>query len=165
MNGGINSSNIKALKKNYIIHLIIHGIIISFNFVLLKEIFWINNLLYYLYLSISFFAILYILIPIIPFVYLLLKKITKKNINPFKNTSIICCILVFITGLGFTTIIMINTMESPDFCRECPFNLPNSYIDNIYLDYLSDNLKGNDLKNQCKNRRCIFSLLLHIYNK
>ena len=56
-------------------------------------------------------------------------------------------------------------MESSDFCRECPFDLPNSYIDNIYLDYLSDNLKGNDLKNQCKNRRCIFSHLLHIYNK
>ena len=157
MNGEIYLSNIKHLKRNYIIHLIIYGIIISFNFVLIRVIFWFNSLLYYLYLSLSFFVIIYMLIPIIPSIYLLLKKITKKNINPFKNISIICCVLVFITGLGFTTVIMINTMESSDFCRECPFNLPNSYINNLYSDYITNNLKENDLKEQCKNRRCIFN--------
>ena len=52
---------------------------------------------------------------------------------------------------------MINTMAFTDFCHECPFNLPDSYINNIYNDYINNNINQKKLKEQCTNRRCIFN--------
>ena len=157
MNGEAYISNIKSLKLNYIIHFIFHGVTIVYNFVLVKEIFWLHKLLYYLYLSISLFIILYILVPILPFIYVLLKKLTKKYIKIFKIISGMFSVLVIITGLSYTIVLMANTLESSDFCRECPFNLPVSYINNLYSDYLSNAISENNLKKTCKNRRCIFN--------
>ena len=157
MNEETYSSNIKSLKLNYIIHFILHGLTIIYNFILIIEIFWIKNLLYTIYFWICIFVILYILIPIIPFVYLLVKKITKKYIKIFKKLSVTFCALVLFTGLSLTILLMINTLQSQDFCRECPFALPASYVNNIYSDYLSKVINENDLQDICKNRRCIFN--------
>ena len=157
MNGETYSSNIKSLKLNYIIHFILHGLTIIYNFILIIEIIWLKNLLYTIYYWICIFVILYFLIPIIPFVYLLLKKITKKYIKIFKRLSVTFCVLVLITGLSLTILLMVNTLESQDFCRECPFNLPDSYVNNIYSDYLSKIISENDLRDDCKNRICIFN--------
>ena len=150
-------SNIKSLKTNYIIHFILHGVAIVYNFILIIYIFWLHNILYYLYFSISIFVILYVLIPIIPFIYVLLKKLTKKYIKIFKILSTIFCVLVLITGLGFVIILLANTLESTDFCRECPFNLPTSYINSLYTDYIENTISKSDLKDSCKNRRCVFN--------
>ena len=157
MNGETYSSNIKSLKLNYIIHFILHGLTIIYNFILIIEIIWLRNILYTIYFWICIFVILYILIPIIPFVYLLLKKITKKYIKIFKRLSAAFCVLVLITGLSLTILLMINTLESQDFCRECPFSIPTSYVNNIYSDYLSKIIDENDLQDNCKNRICIFN--------
>ena len=124
---------------------------------LIIEIIWLKNLLYTIYFWICIFVILYILIPIIPFVYLLLKKITKKYLKYFKRLSAAFCVLVLITGLSLTILLMINTLESQDFCRECPFSIPTSYVNNIYSDYLSKIIDENDLQDNCKNRICIFN--------
>ena len=157
MNGSIYSSNIKDLKVCYIIHFFLYGIIIIFNCFLLFEIFWLHSLYYYIYLSISIFGVFYFLTPIIPFVYILLKKLTKKRINKCKIISTIFCVLVVITGLSCTIILMMNAIESTDFCRECPFNLDNSCINNMYDNYVNNNINQKDLKEQCTNRRCIFN--------
>ncbi len=79
MNGEIYMMNIKNLKLNYIIHLILNGIIIIFNFILVIEIFWINSLYYYIYLSMNIFGMFYYLIPIIPILYIKLNKLTQKK--------------------------------------------------------------------------------------
>ena len=157
MNGETYTSNIKSLKLNYIIHFILHGLTIIYNFILIIEIIWLRNILYTIYFWICIFVILYILIPIIPFVYLLLKKITKKYLKIFKRLSVAFCVLVLITGLSLTILLMINTLESQDFCRECPFSIPTSYVNNIYSDYLSKIIDENDLQDNCKNRICIFN--------
>ena len=52
---------------------------------------------------------------------------------------------------------MANSLESTDFCRECPFNLPNSYINRIYDKYMNNNLNEKKLKEQCSSRRCIYN--------
>lgn len=52
---------------------------------------------------------------------------------------------------------MYNSLESSDFCRECPFNLPNSYINKMYNNFVNNNINQNQLKEQCANRRCLFN--------
>lgn len=147
----------QELKKNYILHLIISAIIIIYNFLILIDIYWLKKLLYYLYISICIFGILYFLIPIIPFIYILLKKITHKNIKTFRNLSIAFCALVIITGLGFIIVLMMNTLEMTDFCRECPFNLDIDYVNTLYDNYMNHNYEEKELKKQCTNRRCIYN--------
>ena len=157
MNGDAYRTKIRELKKNYILHLIVNAIIIIFNLVLSFEIFWLNEILYYLYFSLSIFGILYFIIPIIPLIFLLLKKLTQKNIKIFKIKSFIFCGSVIVTGISFIITLMVNALKMNEFYPECPFNLQNSYINKIYSDYMDNNLEEKQLKNHCINRRCILN--------
>ena len=81
-------ANIKNLKKYYIIHIIFNVILIIFNYILLIKIFWLQNILYYLYLFANIFNILFFIIPIIPLIFILLEKLVKKyNINILHNSN------------------------------------------------------------------------------
>ena len=153
----IYRTKFQELKKNYILHLIISAIIIIYNFLILIDIYWLKELLYYLYISTCIFGILYFLIPIIPFIYILLKKITHKNIKTFRNLSFAFCTLVIITGLCFIVVLMINALEMTEFCHECPFNLDIDYVNTIYDNYMNHIYEEKELKKQCSNRRCIFN--------
>ena len=157
MNETINAQSVGNLKRNYIIHMVLFIIIIIYNFVLLIEIIWLKNLLYKIYFIICFFGILYFLLPVIPFVYILLEKLSKKIINIFKIGSFIFCGLVLITGIGSISVLMFNDLLSTDFCRECPFNLKNSYIYYIYDQFINHSINEKKLKEECINRRCIFN--------
>ena len=157
MNGDTYTAKIRELKRNYILHLIINAIIIIFNLVLSFEIFWLNEILYYLYFSLSVFGILYFIIPIIPLIFLLLKKLTHKNIKIFKIKSFIFCGSVIVTGISFIITLMINALKMNEFYPECPFNLQDSYINSMYSDYMDNNLEEKQLMNQCANRRCMFN--------
>ena len=147
----------QELKTNYILHLIISAVIIIYNFLILIDLYWLKDLLYYIYISICSFGILYLIIPIIPFIYILLKKITHNNIKTFRNLSFSFCVLVIITGLSFIIILMINALEMHEFCHECPFNLDSGYINEIYENYMNHNYEEKELKKQCTNRRCIYN--------
>lgn len=153
----IYGTKFQELKKNYIMHLVLSAIIIIYNFLILIDIYWLKELLYYIYISISIFGILYLIVPIIPFIYILLKKITHRNIKTFRNLSIAFCALVIITGLGFIIILMINALEMTEFCHECPFNLDSDYINTLYENYMNHNFEEKELKNKCSNRRCIYN--------
>ena len=157
MNETINVQNIKELKRNYIIHMILFLIIIIFNFFLLIEIIWLKDLLHKLYFIICFFGIFYFLLPVIPFIYILLEKLSKKIINIFKIGSFVFCGLVLITGIGSICILMLNDLLSTDFCRECPFNLKNSYIYHLYDQFSTNSINQKNLKEECTSRRCIFN--------
>ena len=157
MDETINAQNVGNLKRNYIIHMVLFIIIIIYNFVLLIEIIWLKNLLYKIYFIICFFGVLYFLFPVIPFVYILLEKLSKKIINIFKIGSFIFCGLVLITGIGLFSVLMFNDLLSTDFCRECPFNLINSYIYHIYDQFINHSINEKKLKEECINRRCIFN--------
>ena len=156
MNGNYITSNIKYLKFTYIIQMLLYVLIFAFNFYLISKIVWLNTMAYYLYLSISFFGIIYFLIPLVTLVYIQIKILTQKNIKLLKIFSVTFCIIAIITGLCFTFILMMNSLELGDFCRECPFNLPDSYINIIYKSYINNNSKKNVLKEQCSYRRCLF---------
>ena len=152
-------NNTKSLKKNYFIHIIIFTLIIMFNFILIIKIFWLKEYLYHLYFMGSILSIIYLIIPIIPLTFILLKRLTKKTIIIFKILTIIFCSISLIFGLFFSIILMMNTIESPDFCRECPFNLDISYLSTEFNEYFEKNINMNDktLENKCANRRCLLN--------
>ena len=153
---GVISSNIKSLKMNYIFHIILYVVIIIINFILLKKIFWLKDYFYYLYLSGSLFSIIYFVIPIIPLIFILKQKLTKKNIRFFKILSIIFCIISIIVGLFFSGLLMMNAIESPAFCRDCPFNLDISYLYKEFNDYFGKKINSDDktLEKKCSNKNC-----------
>jgi len=138
---GIRCSENKKLKYYYIIHLILYIIIIIFNFFLVNKVFWINNIFYYLYLYTTFSQIIYFIVPIISLIFILLKILTKKKIQYLKIANIVFCVLSIVVGLFFIVTLMINALESPDFYKECPFNLPTININ----------------QDQCLNKRCILN--------
>ena len=152
-------NNTKSLKKNYLIHIILFTLIIMFNFILMIKIVWLKEYLYYLYFMCSILSIIYLIIPIIPLVFILLKKLNKKKIIFFKILTIIFCSVSLIFGLFFSIILMMNAIESPDFCRECPFNLDISYLSIEFNKYFENSINMNDktLENKCVNRRCLLN--------
>ena len=149
-------ANIKNLRKYYIIHIIFNLIIIIFNYILLTKIIWLKNILYYLYLFANIFNILFFIIPIIPLIFILLEKLTKKNIKIFQNITLIFCTIAIIFGIFFSIILMMNAIESPEFSRECPFNLEISYLNTEFSEYFDKNIDNTDkiLEQKCSNRRC-----------
>ena len=94
----------------------------------------------------NYIVIINFIFPIISFIFIIKNKITKKNVNKFKIITIIFCTLTIIFGFFFSGVLMINAIESPEFCKECPFNLPLSEI-NSFSNY--------NLNKKCKERRCI----------
>ena len=136
----------KSLKINYVIHLILLIIILIFNFVLVSQIFWLKKIFGNLYLLMNYISIINFIFPMISFIFIIKNKITKKNINKFKIITIIFCTLAIIFGFFFSGVLMINAIESPEFCKECPFNLPLSEI-NSFPNY--------NLNKKCNERRCL----------
>ena len=161
MNDNTYISRINELKRYFIFQIVLFGIILVFNFTLLFKIIWLYNLLYYLYLGLSSFTIIYITISIIQIVFLKLKKFDKVIIvNRFKKISVFMCATNIITGCSLTFALMVNSLETVDFCRECPFNLPYSYMHHLYDKYMNNNLNEKKLKDQCSNRRCLYNNII-----
>ena len=139
----------KSLRTIYIVHLILIPLILIFNFVLLSQIYWLKEILKNLYFITTLISIIYFIVPIISLVFIFLKKLRKSNFKLFKLLSLIFCVITIILGFFFAGILMINTIESPEFCKECPFNLPITEINNL--------IQSNDLNKKCKERRCVIN--------
>ena len=138
----IQESEIKCIRINYIFHFIFYAINVLFNIIIIFQILWIKLIIYYLFLSASLFGIIFILIPIIPLLFIYKKKITKKNIFLFRLFTFIFGTFSFILGLFFSIILMVNTIETTDFYKECPFIIPISDISN---------------EETCKNKICLLN--------
>ena len=139
----------KKLRIIYIIHIIIFSIILTFNFILLSELYWLKKIykkLYYIGILIS---IIHFILPIISLILVFIKKIKKENIKIFNTFTIIFCIISIIFGFYFSGLLMMNTIESPEFCKECPFNLKLEDINII--------IKSNELNKKCNERRCVIN--------
>ena len=115
---------IKQIRNYYILHFIFYFLLIIFNFLILFEIIWIKKILYYIFFSGSIFTVLYFIFPWFPFSFIMKKKLNIKNILIFRVISLVFCVIAIILGLFFSVILMINIIDSSEFCQECPFNLP-----------------------------------------
>ena len=138
----IPQSEIKCFKIKYIFHLVSCAIIILFNFILISKIIWIKVFIYFIYLGLSYFCILYFISPILSLILAILKKINKENISKLRLLNLIFCVLAIIVGFFLVISLLINTIESSDFCKECPFNIKINDINN---------------KNICINRICLLN--------
>ena len=141
------SEIIKGLRTTYIVQSIFLILIIIFNFILLSQIIWLKNIFKNLYLYATILSPIHFIMPIISLIYILSKKITKKNVIFFKIFSLIFCAIALIFGFFFIGILMINAIESPEFCKECPFNLPIQDINAI--------INSKNLNEKCNERRCV----------
>ena len=71
----------KKLRIIYIIHIIIFSIILTFNFILLSELYWLKKIykkLYYIGILIS---IIHFILPIISLIFVFIKKYKSKYKN------------------------------------------------------------------------------------
>ena len=137
-------NTLKSLKVTYIIHIILFIGIFFFNFFFVSEIFWLKKILMHIYSNTKYIYIIFIIPPIISLILLLKNKITKNNVKIFKVIAIIFCTLAIIFGIALSAILMINAIEYPEFCKECPFNLPLIQINNI----------NKESQEKCTERRC-----------
>ena len=125
---GIGPKEIKSLKTIFILHFIFYAILIVLNFIFLSKIIWINKSLYNICLAWNFCGIIFFIFPIVPFIFLLSKKLAKDNILILKKITLIFCIASITLSLFFSYILMTNSMDLPDFYKECPYNIPFSDI-------------------------------------
>ena len=125
---GIGPKEIKSLKTIFILHFIFYAILIVFNFIFLSKIIWINKSLYNICLAWNFCGIIFFIFPIVPFIFLLSKKLAKDNLLILKKITLIFCIASITLSLFFSYILMTNSMDLPDFYKECPYNIPFSDI-------------------------------------
>ena len=155
MNQQVETDEIKPLIINYIFHFILYILIFVMHLVVYYKVYWIYNSLNILFLLFTYCNLLYILFPIIPVIILLLRKYKKKIISFLKIISLIFLIISLIFGLTLSISLLINTINSKLFCRECPFNISINYLNSIFQSYYGKKASGENIKKLCNSRRCV----------
>ena len=51
--------------------------------------------------------------------------------------------------------ILVNSINSKVFCRECPFNLGLTHLNAVFSDYYNKVPEEDEIKYQCTSRRCV----------
>ena len=146
---------INPLIFNYIFHFILFVLIFIMHLIMYHRVFWVMSSLSILFLFGSYINILYIIFPIYPFIILFMKKYKKKIINTMKKITFILLIITITFGLMVSIALLINSLNSKVFCRECPFNLSLRHLNAVLGDYYGKNPNEEKIKNKCNSRRCI----------
>ena len=123
--------------------------------IMYNKVFWIFSSLSILYLIGSYINILYMIFPVYPLVLIILKQYKKRIIQTLKKTTLILLIITITFGLIASIAILINSINSKVFCRECPFNLNLAHLNAVFGDYYNTIPKEDDIKYQCTSRRCV----------
>jgi len=121
-------------------------LVLFFNFLTLYQIIWLKKIFSNVYFYGTLASPILFIFPIVALIFIILKKVIRKNVNIFRIFALILCIISVIFGFYFSCIIMMNAIDSPEFCKECPFNLPIEEINQI--------IKSNNLNEKCIERRC-----------
>ena len=123
--------------------------------IMYQRVYWIYDSTSILFLLGSFINILYIIFPVYPLIIIFLKKYKIKIINSVKKFTLILLIITITFGLVVSIVLLINSLNSKIFCKECPFNLNLSHLNAVFKDYYSKTPDENEIKNECNSRRCI----------
>ena len=123
--------------------------------IMYNKVFWIFSSLSILYLIGSYINILYMIFPVYPLILIILKQYKKRIIQTLKKTTLILLIITITFGLIASIAILINSINSKVFCRECPFNLNLAHLNAVFGDYYNTIPKEDDIKYQCTSRRCV----------
>ena len=155
MNQQIEQEEIKPLIYNYIFHIVLFMIYLALHIIIEIKTFWIIKSLDTIFLTGTYFNILYFIFPIFPLI-ILFKRIYKKNIiYIIKMTTLILLIVTLIFGLILFDIFLINAIKSKLFCKECPFNLGIDHLNKVFGPYYGKGRDNDNLKDLCLSRRCV----------
>ena len=144
-----------CLRYRLIFHCIIFALLLIIHIVIYLKIYWMKNIFKLLFLYFSFLGVVYVLVSIIPYILVKIKKLQSK-VRHFKIISKIFLFLSLLIGLFFFIIIIINTNLVKDFCIECPFNISFfNFVSNFEKNF--ENKEEYELKRNCRDRRCLFN--------
>ena len=155
MNRRAEIDEIKPLIINYIFHFVLYALILTMHLVIYYRIYWIYNSLNILFLIFTYCNVIYFIFPIIPLTFLLMKKYKKKIMNVLKLITFILLIISLLFGLITSIVLLINTINSKLFCKECPFSLSIDHLNALFNTYYDKRSLDGDTKNLCYKRRCI----------
>ena len=155
MNANIEQEEIKPLIFNYIFHCFLFILIFILHIIIGIKIYWVLNIFYQIYLFGTYFGIFYFVFPLVPMMFIFLKHFTKKVITYFKKLTLYILILSILIGILNSAIILINTLNSKVFCKECPFSISSlSHLNHIFASYYGKIPINDELNDLCKSRRC-----------
>ena len=146
---------IKPLIFNYIFHFILFILILILHIIMFLRIYWIYDSLSIIFQFATYINIIYLLFPIIPFVFIIKKNYKKKLFISIKLFTLIFIIITVVFGLMISIIMLVNSLQSKTFCRECPFNLNLEYLNEVLGPYYGKTVSGDDIKDKCNSRRCV----------
>jgi hypothetical protein len=155
MEDTLEQEEIRPLIFNYVFHFILFILVFLLHLIICSKLYWVSKLYYKLYLFGIYLGILYFLFPIFPIIIIIWKKFKKKIFLFLKKLTLAFLIISIILGLFISTIILINTIFSKTFSRECPFSITLSHLNYIFGKYYDTNPSNDDIKELCKSRRCI----------
>jgi hypothetical protein len=72
-----------------------------------------------------------------------------------KKLTLIFFVFAIIIGLLISAVILINTLFSKTYSRECPFSITLSHLNYLFAEYYNTNPSIDDIKDLCKSRRCM----------
>ena len=154
MDHEIEQEEIKPLIYNYIFHIILFAAYLALHLIMYFKLFWVSEIIGFLFEIFTYFNILYILFPIFPLKILINKNYKERLFSLLKIMTIILLIISITCGLLLFIIFLINAVKSKKFCKECPFNLGIEHLKAVFGPYYNKN-KYDDIKNQCASRRCV----------
>ena len=146
---------IKPLIFNYVFHFIIFVLILILHIVIYMKIYWLYPSLSVLFQLGTYINIVYFLYAIFPFILLLKKNYRKKLIIFIKKITFIFLLITALFGLMISIVILINSLNSSTFCRECPFNLNIAHLNSVIGPYYGKTVSNDDIKDKCSSRRCV----------
>lgn len=119
------------------------------------KIYWLYPSLSVLFQLGTYLNIVYFLYAIFPFILLLKKNYRKKLIIFIKKITFIFLLITALFGLMISIVILINSLNSSTFCRECPFNLNIAHLNSVIGPYYGKTVSNDDIKDKCSSRRCV----------
>ena len=155
MNHDAEQEEIKPLIFNYIFHSILFGLIFSMHIIMYERIYWIFSSLAILFLLGSYLNILYFIFPTFPLIFICKKIYKVKLFNQIKKITLILLIISLTFGLIASIALLINSLNSKTFCRECPFNLKISHLNAVFGEYYGKTPNDDDIIDSCNSRRCV----------
>jgi hypothetical protein len=155
MEDTLEQEEIRPLIFNYVFHFILFILVFLLHLIICSKLYWVSKLYYKLYLFGIYLGILYFLFPIFPIIIIIWKKFKKKIFLFLKKLTLAFLIISIILGLFISAIILINTIFSKTFSRECPFSITLSHLNYLFAEYYDKNPSNDDIKDLCKSRRCI----------
>ena len=151
----IEEEEIRPLVFNYIFHFILFILVFILHIIIYNKTFWISDIYAKIFAFGTYFGVIYFIFPIIPFCLIILKYFKIKIIAVFRKISLIFLIISITIGFLISAIILINTINSKKFYKECPFNISLTNLNYHFESFYKKEPEQDDIKELCKSRRCI----------